>query len=178
MASIPTDAQRWEESTQRREGDKAAAGRVQGCSGPDRARQRERNNALRDLARSFPSEVPVSLTHERPLEVDNTQNLAPFYSLRNQLHCRTHPNFRFQEQSAVPGWAPRGFVGNGVLVRRILGGRSSCWSLCARAFLSTRPGFQCSAARERDVYACAWWASDLRRFRLCPVGRGPEVGRD
>lgn len=83
----------------------------------------------RAAARSFPSKVRVSLTQERPLEVNTRQHLAPFYATNKFV-----PPSAFGKKSAVPGWEPQGLSGKWSPCQKNSGNRSSYCVLCARAF--------------------------------------------
>lgn len=81
----------------------------------------------------FSSAVQLSLTQERPLEVNAPRHLAPFYPFPIRLPRQVCPLFRFRKKSAVPGWEPKELSGKRNLGRKDSGSRSFYSSLCARA---------------------------------------------
>lgn len=106
-------------------------------------------------ARSVSSKARVSLTQERPLEVNTPQHLAPFHLFKNPPFCQVRPTFCFRKREQFRGGDPRSSLGNGVsLGQKDSGSRSSYCSLRTRAFPFHVPGFYSSVALGKSVRLC------------------------
>lgn len=110
------------------------------------------------VARSFPSEVRVSLTQGRPLEVNTRQHLSPFHPFRNPLYCQFCPTFRFQKNKRSSG----------------VGTPGAFWEMESQAKGFWEPQFLLFTLRTRisvshHSFCCsAVW--EKRRVHLCTAG--------
>lgn len=108
------------------------------------------------MARSFPSKVRVSLTHERPLEANTLQISLRSTHSETFSTARLVSRFAFAKQRISGVGTPRAFLGNGILVKRILG-VVVCTVLFAHAHF-------------RFHFAAAGSAPRGSRVRLCCSG--------
>lgn len=125
------------------------------------------------MARSFSSKVPVSLTHERPLEANaKLRSILPI--LKPFALPDSPPTLAFEKKRSSGVGTPGPFLGNEVSVRRILGVVVPTVTLRMRISVFTLWLLFCGAGKRR-VCLCRAGLGTASSFGSLSHGEGSRV---